>query len=608
MTLLIARNADAQRVFPAITRFLYECQEKETHTVDQKLAIRLLASSAQITRWDKYFKRKRRGHDCLNRALFMHRNAFELEMAGNFPRADYFWQELDEELTRLFENAATWQSLAESLASDQRDLEVLSDPANVRERFIEELLVDTHAAFFNGYARQAEQITLESRAWEHLAHLISALEWSASTPEDTLRLIKTATEAEITLLQEAKRWKEVAERCQLLLNYDPDLIDYEELLWTANLSQRVEGFTAYGRRVHSLGAAIDDLLKLQAKNPLSLPIYQKLGELHYELAVLLADGGNISSALVAAQRALTFSQSEHAAELLAQLTQSMNELQKTAKELERPSDIYFRFTAFQRDEIRIGFRPLERYRNSDEPKQTAEAIHVAMATTLWRRIGLSKPADRWEERAGKLLVAIDCLQEKPSATRNELRERWRKIARQDQDLAEADHDLVCSFLEARLLKRTPTTVEKQGFSSAYLLEADSNSQIQQTNPPFYFWLFSRKDLRVKFQAVGALILLFGVSAIFMNNWWARSVRSASYESIIQGISNRNHLQVIDAAEKFLSHPLIATTDARDQEVIKQYNKALILWVARQPGEINPEVAARIERYQQLVGNREGGSL
>src|ERR1700741_919774 len=231
MTLLIARNVAAQRIFPPITRFFYECQEKETHTLDQKLAITLLASSAQLTGWDKYFKRKRIGRDCLNRALFLHRNAFELEWAGNFPRADFFWQELDAELTRLFKNDATWRSLAESLASEQPGLEVLSDPANIRARFIEELLIDTHAAFFNGYATKTEQLTLESRAWKHLGYLSSALEWSALTADDKFRLIRTATEAEIKLLQEANRWKEVSARCQLLIRYCPDSLDFEELLW-----------------------------------------------------------------------------------------------------------------------------------------------------------------------------------------------------------------------------------------------------------------------------------------------------------------------------------------------------------------------------------------
>jgi hypothetical protein len=610
MTLSIARNVEAKRVFPQITRHLYKSFTQETFTLDQRLAMTLLASSDQLTKWQKYFKRKRNARHCFNRALFMHRNAFELELGGYYQRADFFWQELYAELTTLFENEAAWLALGQSFASEQPRLEVLGDPKKLRASFIEELLIDTHAAFFNGYAKQAEQLTLESRAWKHLGYVMQLLEWSEWTSEDKFRLIKTAAEAEIRLLEEARRWKEVADRCQLLIRYCPNSIDYEELLWNANVSQRIDYHLNYQKRdrVNSIEAAIADFKQLRTNYPLSLPIYEKLGNLHYELAVSLAEGGYISSALPAAQKAVTFNPSEHGAALMVELTNLMNRLQQQAAELKSIPELRnIPGGPFLGDEVRIGFRPLEQYRNSDEAKQTAEAVRVARAITLWRRIGLSKPSDRWQERACKLLAAVESLTEKFSSTPNELTQRWRKIARQDQDLAEVEHD-VCSFLEARIMKRAPTRVEGKDNPSAYLLEPASESQSQQTDLPFYFWLFSRRDLRLKVQAAAALILLVGVGVVFVNDSWARSVRSASYQSILQGADEGNYLQVIEGAESFLSHPLIATNDAREKEVIEHYNKALVLWVARQPGEINPEVAARIERYQQLVGNNNGGSL
>ncbi|HEU4766347.1 MAG TPA: hypothetical protein VFS77_03205, partial [Pyrinomonadaceae bacterium] len=126
--------------------------------------------------------------------------------------------------------------------------------------------------------------------------------------------------------------------------------------------------------------------------------------------------------------------------------------------------------------------------------------------------------------------------------------------------------------------------------------------------PFQYWLLSGKGRRLKFQVAAAVILFVVVSSVFVIDMRARSVRTNSYQSILQGETNGNYLQVIDAAEAFLSHPLVMTADDRDAEVVKRYSEALVMWVARQPGEGSSEITTRVERYQQLVGNRSGGGL
>lgn len=445
------------------------------------------------------------------------------------------------ELANIFDSETAWPTLAESLAAEHPGLEVLNDPVTLHAGFIDEVLLDTHAAFFNGYAQQADPLTLDSRAWKHFGYLMELLKWSDLTTADKYDLIREVAEAEIPLLQEAKRWKELTQLGQQLVSYCPDSVAYEELLWNTRLSEKIAYYlTAYGGGTTSLNAAIEALEYLRKNNPLIFPIYEKLGSLQHDLAVDLAEQGFISTALVAAQKAVTFSPSDKHVALLAQLTQLMQKTKKEAEEYDLRGLRFKNTGVYMLDEVRVGFRLLENYNNSDEPTQIAEALRAARAQTLGRNVGLPEPAERQKKSA------------------------------------------VC------------------------LLKPATAAPSQQAAPSFDFWLLSGRDLRLKIQAVAALVLLFVAGTIFIFDMYARHVRDASYQSVIQGSQTRNYLQVIEGAETFLSHPLIASGDIRDEEVIEHYNKALVLWVARQPGQINTDVSARVERYRQLVGNRNGG--
>ncbi len=608
MSLIIARKIQSARVFPPITPKLFD--SRDHGNPDQKAAVTLLAFSERLTKWKKYFKGSRNKQDFLDRALLLHRNAFQSELAGRVQRADFFWEELAAELAGIFENDTGWLALAEALGAAHNHLEVLIDPATLRARFSEEVLIDTQAAFFNGYATHADPLTLESRAWKHLGYLKQLLNWTDWTANDKYHLIRESAETEITLLGEAQRWKEVTERGQHLIGYCPDSIDYKELLWTANLSERAKYFADnYGKREPEnwLKVAIEDLENLRATYPLIVPIYEQLGRLYSQLAVSLAKKGHISHALLAAQKASTFSPSDYHADLLNELTQVMQQIQEEA-EIHDFRGVRFKQTeAFLLDEVRVGFRLLKEYTDSDECRNMGKARQVACAMTLWQRVGLPKPPDRETERAGKLLAAIDAIFESSVPTLNEAIHKWYELSRKDTDLAEVEHQRVISFLTGHILKCEATPAQPENVAT-YVLEPATTTPVAQSGQPFDFWLFSRRDLRLKIQVVTAIVLLSVAGVLFVVDINARRVRAVAYQSIIEGSQTRNHLQVIEGAEAFLSHPLIATTDVREEEVIERYNKSLVLWVARQPAEINVEVTARVERYRQLVGHHRGGDL
>lgn len=608
MTLSIVREAQAQRIFPPINQHLYRSSVDRKLTPDQSVASALLASSGELTSLQKYLRLNRSGAHLLSRPLFMHRKAFEHELAGQFQRADFFWKELHDQLNKLLSNKTAWTELARSL-STKDGVDVVNDPTKLRVRFVEELLIDTHAAFFNGYAKSTDDLQLDNRAWIHLGYIIDLLKWSGLTPEKTLRFIGSATQAQIGLLEQAGRWKEVAERCSMLLSYDPSSVDYEEHRSKARLSLRAQEFRKVGRKhglAAAISAAITDLEQLLPSDSLNPALYERLGDLHMKLALQLAKKGELARGLLAAQRALTFSSSPESAALILQLTEEMNNVKAKAQEYGAYSGLRYGETAFLLDEARVGFRLQEEFRDSDESRQIAEQAQNAYAVKLWRQIDLPKPADRWPERARKMCAALAQMQKSSFKTSHEIKHAWHELASQDRDLAEIEPHRVCDFLETRLLPHYASKDKSQDTSVAYLLEPAANVPEKQANVPLGLWLFSRSDLRIKLQTAVAFILLFSAGLALVTDWNAQRVRATSYQTIVKGINDREYLQVIEAAEDFLSHPPLMTTDPREKDVIEHYNQALFLWVARQPGELSPEATAHLERHQQLVGSRNGG--
>ncbi|HEU4710818.1 MAG TPA: hypothetical protein VFS76_04595 [Pyrinomonadaceae bacterium] len=608
---LISRSVTTERVFPPITPALYKPEnDRSKLNPDQSMARTLVACPTPLT-LSKHFRRRRNGRDFLTHALFTHRSAFESELAGEVQRADFFWEELYTELN-FTDRQDVWSSLAQSLSNEQRQLETLSDPTELRSRFVDELLIDTHAAFFNGYVRNAAELDLNHRAWKHFYFVLQLLDWSGLGKDEKFQLIRAASEARLVLLETAERWQQVRDLCKLLLNYAPNPVVYEDRISNANLSQRINHHVKAnnsGRTgVHNTLAAVRDLKQLIPAYPQDRSLYKRLAALHYDSAVQLNDIGEISYALLAAQQSVTTNPTnkEYAA-LLAQLTTTMNDIKERANGSPPPGPRYQGTGPYLRDLARSGFSLVEEYKASDEARVVFESARLAEALNLWRRIGLPKPSDRWPERACKLLDAVSSIFASRPANAREIAQSWQTWARGDRDLSEIQATEVCDFLRKKLVKRSPD--ERKPEVEAVFLEPASRSRKQkETALPFRTWLLSKRERRLKLQVAAAVVIFLVAGVVFLVDLRARSVRTASYQSILQGETNGNYLQVIDGAEAFLSHPLVMLADDRDAEVVKRYSEALVMWVARQPGEGTPEITTRVERYQQLVANGSGGGL
>jgi thiaminase len=126
---------------------------------------------------------------------------------------------------------------------------------------------------------------------------------------------------------------------------------------------------------------------------------------------------------------------------------------------------------------------------------------------------------------------------------------------------------------------------------------------EQLGNHFTDWLLGKQDLRLKLRALAVLLLLVVLGFYVIKDYHARSVRTASYQRLIQAENKHDYQQAVEAAETFLTHPPVIVADKREEEVLKYYNEALVLWVARQSNIPQAELAAHLARYRQFAVKR-----
>lgn len=537
--------------------------------------------------------------------LQLHRGAFSLEQAGQWQRADFFWRKLNKELASPPYGEEFWDSVATSLVTAHPEAKLLGAPGILHQRFFRELLIDSHAAFHNGYAQEASEYAGQ-RAAQHLEYLRQIVELSPLNDRDKQTLRETAMWLHIETFVAANKWGQAIEVCRSLLALDRESLAYQnkliDVLW-----QQVCNVPLTREHVER---GLQQVETLRNEFPFNETVYERLADLYYLHAQTLAAQGYLSSALVRVQYALVLNPaSTVAAESMRELSEAMLSLISKAGEVrvalaDNPTARLTQDGITFLDEAKAGFKPRDDYRDSVQARNAAATVAIAKARTLWHRMGLAEPADRWNARASKLLNAVNQIRTAAPPTSDLRAVAWREIARLDSDLNQLDEKVVCGFLQGEFQgEGDPREKISAGSPAKVPMLAATEPSPKQAGEPMDYWLMSRRDLRLKLQGVAAIVLLLVVGGLIFKDLRARSIRTATYHNILQAANDRQYLQVIQGAENFLSHPLVATDDARDAEVIKLYNEALVLWVARQPGSLNTEAENHVKRYRELVERR-----
>ena len=631
----------SQRVFPPIQSDIYTRNDDlTTLTPDQRVAQKLLALANQdFTKWGLLVGWKLDGLGNIGRLLLQHRLAIEAELAAQWQRADFFWQQVLIEIKALSKRDNIWQYLV-SVYANEPGVVLMGEPVQIRQRLVDELLIDTHCAFYNERSQQIEGLTIGDRAFIHIDYIQNLLDLSAISNDSLLSLLGKPWEKRITLCKETKKWQEAIQYCQERLRYLPNRSGFQndlaEIHWLATLEKHREAKSPAHHRQNAktLQAGIKALEKCGQQYPYNLNIFKFLGSLYRLQSISLVNRDQFSGALVAIQKAVTYNPYlEKAFETRTELIQTMTQLQEQMNQVQQ--EIAQKFNARLNKhgqklltEAKKGFGPMNAYMESEPAKMTARQFQVAQAIHLWEVIGLPEPPEGWQKEplAGVMLgvngqtiplessnswrrKALQLWQEigriiqQPPARKAALAAVWQTVVAHKPDLADLDSTLICAFLERKvfgkesdrvLVTPTPEVIEEPPTLTPIAVKRLRGAE------PLLPWLFSSQDKRIKIQAAIASILILVAGGLGIQDRWRISARESAYQQILAAEQNQDNLSVVQGAETFFASSPLSGKDGRNEQIRELYTKSLVRWFAQQENSPDADAQKHLERYRQVM--------
>jgi hypothetical protein len=624
----------SQRVFPPIQLTLYETNPDLAElTPDQQAARKLLALANQnFTPWERLLGWKLDSTGQIGHLLLQHRLAMEAELAAKWERADFFWNQVQIELNALSRRDDIWQALVLAVANEP-GVAVMGNSIQLRQRLVDELLIDTHYAFYNGLAQQVEKLSLKDRAFVHIDYIQTLLNFSGRSQNELLSMLKLPWEQRLALYKEAKKWKEAIALCTERLKYSPNSIDYQnalvEVYFSATLAKLSNGKSQAKQLedAKALQSGIEGLEQFTKNYPHNLSAFESLGHLHHLRAIKLSNGTRLAEALVEVHKALAHNPYiEQALETRKELVRLMNQLQAQMRVI--PSNAMLLGKGQHlRAEANKGFVPMNAYKESAAAKATMYDFKVAQAISIWRSIGLPEPDANtsagspavmyaqngkelltestagWSRQALLLLDGLNDVFNNPRS-QWDLEAVWQAVVVEKPELAELDQGLIFAFLDRKLFRSTDGSVAPE--TPTLLLDlpvlTPLSTRHKRSAEPFIPWLFSRQDIRIKLQAAAASVLVLTAAGLTIQDTSVRSARDAAYRQVLEANQGQDYLKVLEGAEKFFANTPLSGKDGRDEQVKNLSSEALVRWFAQQREPLNADAQARIKRYRAVMSN------
>jgi hypothetical protein len=557
--------------------------------------------------------------DRLTLLLVKHRMAVDAEIASQWRRADFLWDEVLAEAKRVIGDEQCWTEIAGTFEQGARGASP-SAVSRLRNAFVEEVLIDTHCAFFNGRFKDVEIPDFADRAFVHVARVETLLGLSVMSKADQFQMMRAIEELRINALADGRRWDEAIRLCESLLKRSGGNELYQNRLVELHSGKMMDclsegnSSTENAADAAELKSGIDALLKLHRTYPDNVMVFELLAQFFHLRAVKLANYGLVAEALVDIQKALAFRPGfEEAVETRNQLVELMKTLQKRVgelkEELDKRPDATLTSDGIQMlHEAAVGFSQVNSYVNSAEPDETSQARRTAEAKSLWKNIGLQEPAEHWSEQAQELFGAIADVAATPPTTIGELGRCWEHAIAKRPELTGIDSSAVCAFLQQRWFGEGPAPEtrkppEKKGIP---LFLTVNPSDHRRDGEPFWFWLFNRADLRLKVQCAVAIILLVTAGTLAVSDAIARHGRESGYQQVLEGVNSRNPLEIVKGAEEYFDSVPLSGGDGRDSVLADLYDKAFVQWFSTQGAGENPESQDHIARYREVIASHGTG--
>ena len=505
-----------------------------------------------------------------------------------------------------------------------QDGDGLPDADGWLRALVDEVVIDTHCAFYNGRVLGPGVKTLDDRAFDHALVIRSFLNsgLTSLTGPQRSALLVPPLKLRLDLARNAKRWDEALEALEQLRAIDPDRAGHLDRIVEIEFQRTFDALKNGKGRDDQLSDAavlqqgIGRLEEFRRQYLHNLSAFEALGHLHHARAVKLANAHRASEALVEAQRALDYAPTLEGAETTREeIDKLLKNLIERVKELRR--DIARHLGAQLNDDGRRlcaeadkGYKPLNDYVESGRSQETAQALVAAKNRDIWQRVGLPPPPDRFDERCEALVWRAFGGSADPAGGRGRGRVRLgfgrRSRRRAPHDRPRAGRPVPDDLPPRKHRRgsdvhrwRSSSTVGTSGPPA--VLEARTVGK-RGAGEPFEFWLLSRRDIGIKALAVAAVVLLTVGAVMAARRARNDRGRDDAFGRVVQSQRDRDYLGIIRGSETFLDHSPLRGRDPREGRVRELYDEAMVRWFIGRGSADDPEVREHIERFRRLTAS------
>lgn len=535
------------------------------------------------------------------RLLKHRRQGIAGEVAGRWAVANFYFDECVAKLKSRGPAHPQWQWMAEQCV---RSFGCSVLPVEVYRGFIDELFLDLHCGFYNGYGALADGARAAARQPAHVDYLRSLLNLSQAPDETWRQLLAPALEEQCGRRTRAGESDAAVSAAEELLKRFPGEIKYADLFARTLFERAVKNLSggqteAGGKKdAASLAAPVGRLEELVRQCPDSLGAFQYASDLHRLRAVRMANSGDVSESMVEIQKSLAYwpgdKDAQEDAKKIGELIRGM---QQRAAELDqalaRNSRLALSASGLKtKREAAAGFHPANEFVNSKEREQITASWERAQLHGLWLKAGLAIPADHWDERAARLLTAISQARSRLSEGASAFPSMWREIFAVDPELAQLDQEKIRRYLFNEPAGNAADATRPE----APRMEVNPNGRMGVE--PFWAWLWTAQNPMLKIQAAAACLLL--LLSVSLGGYRALRLhqREAAWKYLQNASAAGDSLNEIIDCERFFSTSPPAT-DPRVEQVKNLYRDALARWFSALPGVPDSHAMKHIHKYAEV---------
>jgi hypothetical protein len=542
--------------------------------------------------------------------LWLQREALLAEYAGDWNRADFYWEELEIGLQKLVRAKA----LANAVRDATKTLPIAwetagRDPGGV---LVDELLVDACVALHNTLAGSTDG---GARALQHFERLKRIFKHSAMTSGERATLVRPIVRALARAAEEKKEWSTVAAQYRALLAVDPEDTEAQQGLirglWLGAKAQLgSSNDTASARReAKLLLVPLRELEGLLERTPFVEEIYDALSDLHLCRAVRLTNAEDSAAGLESIERAVTaYPGNGEAQQIKKKLSEMMSTLQErmhqVLDDIRRRPNATLNAQGYQlQRQTKVGFDLAKRFAESEQAKRWTTNGRKARAMGVWTALGLAPVAENWDARALLLVETLSTILAEKPATPDALQARWEAARATDPELAGLPTESILRFLAFRLFDQA-WEPQRPGLPALWVppdvltVPVGCRTPVKGPGISLSTWLRSGQEPRLKWQLGAAMVAALFAITLLINVHYARERRDAAMSSLAQAIQQGDHASALQAAGDFLTAQRFGV-DPRTESVKSAYRNALVQWVHDDVREFGPEQRAVVDRYRRL---------